>query len=520
MAQENAPGGPQGSPQTNAPGNALGNMIGQLIGNYRVVRQLGQGGMGTVYEAMHEQIQRRAAIKVLRPEISQDRQVAQRFFNEARAVNIVDHPGMVEVFDFGHLPDGTAYIVMELLKGESLSARLKRTGASLGADALRLTRQVAAALAAAHAKGIIHRDLKPDNVMVVPDPEAPGGERAKVLDFGIAKVAAAQTASAGLGDGVHTATFAVMGTPAYIAPEQCQGARDVTAKADVYALGVMLYEMLGGRRPFESDSAVGLMFSHMNAEPPPLQSLVPTLPEPLVQLVHSMLAKSPDARPTMPEVATRMEQLGASVTQQGMPTVPRPANTPSTPSSGYLSTLGSAAGQMVTAATAATAPTMASAPGTSTSAPAPPPAVPATGQGKRNLAVGIGIAAGIGLAIVTWFVGLRAQPEDNEAPAASVSAENPAPTSPAAAGPAAAATTVHWAVESEPPGAEVVRTSDGQVLGTTPWRDEQPRAAGTLEVRLRRSGFFDQKLTLDRTRDETRREKLRPISDKEIQLVE
>jgi tRNA A-37 threonylcarbamoyl transferase component Bud32 len=504
----------QGGPQGNQ-------MIGQLIGNYRVVRQLGQGGMGTVYEAVHEKIERRAAIKVLRPEISQDRQVAQRFFNEARAVNIVDHPGMVEVFDFGQLDDGTAYIVMELLKGESLAGRLKRTGASLGADALRLTRQVAAALAAAHAKGIIHRDLKPDNVMIVPDPEAPGGERAKVLDFGIAKVAAAQAASSGLGDGVHTATFAVMGTPAYIAPEQCQGARDVTAKADVYALGVMLYEMLGGRRPFESDSAVGLMFSHMNAEPPPLQNLAPTLPEPLIQLVHSMLAKSPDARPTMIEVAARMEQLGASATKQGMPTVPRPANTPATPASGYLSTLGSAAGQMVTASAAATAPTIdrASAPGIGASpgvaaAPAPPvPAAPPV-QGQRRWAAGIGIAVGIGVALIAWFFVLGTRPEGHESPAAGpAAAGGPSPT-------AMAGSTVHFVVESEPPGAEVVRVSDGQVLGTTPWRDEQPHADGTLELRLRRSGFFDQKLTLHRDRDETRREKLRPISDKEIQIIE
>jgi serine/threonine-protein kinase len=515
-------------------------MIGQLIGNYRVVRQLGQGGMGTVYEAVHERIERRAAIKVLRPEISQDRQVAQRFFNEARAVNIVDHPGMVEIFDFGQLEDGTAYIVMELLKGESLSGRLKRLGTSLGADALRLTRQVAAALAAAHAKGIIHRDLKPDNVMIVPDPEAPGGERAKVLDFGIAKVAAAQAGGSPMGDGVHTATFAVMGTPAYIAPEQCQGARDVTAKADVYALGVMLYEMLGGRRPFESDSAVGLMFSHMNAEPPPLQTLAPTLPEPLVRLVHGMLAKSPDARPTMAEVAAQMEQLGAAVTKQGMPTVPRPANTPATPSSGYLSTLGSAAGQKVTAVTApAVAPGAAldkttAAPGTTppvpgamataaagapSAAPASPAApVAAPGQGKRTWAVGIGVGVGVGVALIAWFLGPGARSESHEAPASSpaAAAPGPAPTAPTAP----AGDTVHFVVESEPPGAEVVRVSDGQVLGTTPWKDEQPRADGMLELKLRRSGFFDQKITLRRERDETRHEKLRPISDKEIQLIE
>ena len=163
---------------------------GQTIGNYRVLRKLGEGGMGAVFEAQHVEIGRKAAIKVLHPQFAQNAQVAMRFLNEAKAANLIEHPGVVEVFEFSRLPDGTTYIVMEYLKGESLAKRLER--GPVGLDALRVARQIASVLAAAHEHGIIHRDLKPDNVIMVKDPEAPGGERAKVLDFGIAKIAEEQ----------------------------------------------------------------------------------------------------------------------------------------------------------------------------------------------------------------------------------------------------------------------------------------------------------------------------------------
>jgi serine/threonine protein kinase len=137
-------------------------MIGQIVGNYKVVRKIGDGGMGSVYEAVHESIGRRVAIKVLRSIYSKDQTVVTRFFNEARAVNIVTHPGIVGSFDYGQLADGTAYIVMEYLEGETLSSRIKRLARPFGPDALRVGRQIASGLAAAHAKGIVHRDLKPD----------------------------------------------------------------------------------------------------------------------------------------------------------------------------------------------------------------------------------------------------------------------------------------------------------------------------------------------------------------------
>jgi serine/threonine protein kinase len=136
-------------------------MIGHLVGHYKVIRKIGDGGMGSVFEAEHESIGRRVAIKVLRPEYSKDSLIVARFFREARAVNIVSHPGIVGSFDYGQLPDGTAYIVMEFCDGESLGARIKRIRGPFGPEALRIGRQIAAALAAAHAKGIVHRGLKP-----------------------------------------------------------------------------------------------------------------------------------------------------------------------------------------------------------------------------------------------------------------------------------------------------------------------------------------------------------------------
>jgi formylglycine-generating enzyme required for sulfatase activity len=274
---------------------------GQTIGNYRILRKLGEGGMGAVFEAQHVEIGRKAAIKVLHPQFAQNAQVAMRFLNEAKAANLIEHPGVVEIFEFSRLPDGTTYIVMEYLKGESLGKRLER--GPIGLDALRISRQIASVLAAAHEHGIIHRDLKPDNVIMVKDPEAPGGERAKVLDFGIAKIAEEQV--------LKTQAGSILGTPAYMAPEQCRGATEVTDRSDVYALGIMLYEMLCGRPPFANAGVGEIMIMQMSKQPPPLRELSPAVAPELAEFVHRTLAKDPKARPTMRQVIESLEQLGA-----------------------------------------------------------------------------------------------------------------------------------------------------------------------------------------------------------------
>jgi serine/threonine-protein kinase len=279
--------------------------VGQRIGNYRVVRRLGAGGMGVVFEAVQEAIGRRVAIKVLHPHLVRDRELNVRLFNEARAVNLVSHPGILSIFDFGELPGGEAYLVMEYLEGTSLRDRLAAgaEGAMSGDDRLRPFRQIAAALAAAHERGIVHRDLKPDNVLIVPDPEGPGGERAKVLDFGLAKLAAAHQPAGALA----TRSGIVMGTPVYMAPEQCRGSGDVDERADVYALGVMLYELVAGRPPFVARGAGEIMAMHIYREPPPLGA--GALPGELEALVRAMLAKDPAARPRMREVAAALERI-------------------------------------------------------------------------------------------------------------------------------------------------------------------------------------------------------------------
>jgi serine/threonine protein kinase len=159
---------------------------GEKLGNYQVLRLLGQGGMGEVFEAKHLYIERRAAIKVLHSELCQNQQFRTRFLNEARAVNLIKHPGLVEIYEYGLKDDGTAYIVMEYLEGEALSRRIKRAVHGIGSEALPICRQIAIAIAAAHAKNIVHRDLKPDNVMLVSEPDR--SLRVKVLDFGIANI--------------------------------------------------------------------------------------------------------------------------------------------------------------------------------------------------------------------------------------------------------------------------------------------------------------------------------------------
>lgn len=185
----------------------MGNLP-SVIGPYRVVRQLGEGGMGAVFEAVHEVIQRRVAIKVLHPEAGRSADTINRFINEARAANLVDHPGLVQITDFGNLPDGAGYLVMEYLKGETLSGRLAGDGGKLSpSETVQIGIQIAAAVAAVHKKNIIHRDLKPSNVMLVPEPAMPTGERVKVLDFGLAKLSEARAAAV-----VNTNSQAVMGT--------------------------------------------------------------------------------------------------------------------------------------------------------------------------------------------------------------------------------------------------------------------------------------------------------------------
>lgn len=245
--------------------------------------------MGTVWVGEHTLLGRRAAIKVLLPEYTSRDEIVQRFFNEARAVTAISDPGIVQVFDFGHVL-GSAYIVMELLEGEAMDARLRRIGRFAPIDAIRLFAQIATSLGAAHAKGVIHRDLKPENIFIVGDPAVTGGERTKILDFGIAKLAGDDNS------GVKTRTGMVMGTPVYMSPEQCRGASGIDARSDIYSLGCVLFTMVCGRPPFESDATGDLIIMHVRDAPPVASSIVPGLPPVLDAVIARCLEKDPARR--------------------------------------------------------------------------------------------------------------------------------------------------------------------------------------------------------------------------------
>jgi serine/threonine-protein kinase len=251
---------------------------GRLFGNYRVVRLIGEGAFGEVYLAENPLIERRAAIKVLRPMLALDTELVRRFFNEARAASAIRHPSIIEVYDAGGTPEGAPYILMEFLEGNSLKKRLAEVGRCSVAQALDVASQAGSALAAAHAVGIVHRDLKPENLFLVPDPSAPGGERVKILDFGIAKVKRSG------GGGSASASFRteaglIMGSPTYMSPEQCKDSADVDLRADIYSFATILYEMLAGRPPYVAATGVELLLMHLSEPPRPLRELAPGVPD-------------------------------------------------------------------------------------------------------------------------------------------------------------------------------------------------------------------------------------------------
>ncbi|HUS27983.1 MAG TPA: serine/threonine-protein kinase [Kofleriaceae bacterium] len=283
------------------------------IGQYKILRTLGAGGMGTVYLGEHILLGRRAAIKTLMPALSSHHEIVDRFFNEAKAISAISDPGVVQIFDFGYHVDGTAYIVMEMLEGESLSTRLERLHQLTIGDALRIARQITASLASAHALGIVHRDLKPGNVFIIRDAEAQSGERTKILDFGICKLGDGASE-----DGSVTQTGQMLGTPVYMSPEQCRGAGKVDHRTDIYSVGCALYHMLTGQPPFNCESVGEFIAAHLKEDAATPSEIDPTIPPSVDALVMRCLAKDPANRfQSMKELHGAIERALAEISDHG-----------------------------------------------------------------------------------------------------------------------------------------------------------------------------------------------------------
>ena len=311
---------------------------GQFVGNYRVIEKIGEGGMGAVFVAEHPDIGRRVALKVLHRNLAENPDAVKRFLTEARVVNAIRHRHIVDIYDFGQTSAGEPYFTMEMLHGEPLAQRLARSRLPIGV-AIDIARQVSDAVGAGHSKGTIHRDLKPDNLFLVED--AGRDPFVKVLDFGIAKLVDPKMRVS-----YRTATGVVAGTPYYMSPEQCAGGRSVDHRSDIYALGVVLFEMVTGRVPFEGEGVGEVMAAHLRDAPPDPRALRRGLPDALCEAITRALQKDPRKRfPTM----EAMDRALAAIEMAGEVLAPedhateRPRAQP--PSGGSVTTFRVAAGE-------------------------------------------------------------------------------------------------------------------------------------------------------------------------------
>jgi len=455
-------------------------MIGEQFGNYRAISLLGEGGMGAVYLAEHPAIGRRVAVKVLHRNYVRDENLLGRFLNEARAANAIRHPNIIEILDSGTIADGTPFLVMELLEGESLGARLRRVGPLPIAQAVEFAYQTASALGAAHKKGIVHRDLKPDNLYIVPDPHEPERERIKVLDFGIAKLQQGNT-----GDSVKTRTGTLMGTPIYMSPEQCRGTKAIDHRSDIYSLGVILFEMLTGQPPFVSEGFGELVNMHLNVAAPAPSTRNPNVPAALDALVLKMLEKNPDQRfADMGELQAALKASGGTMfvvrgSQTSSPDLAKnPARNMGTTTAAPVSmsnpklrdtTFSAGAGERITEGRP-------------------------SGKGK-SVALVVGVAAAAVVAGVFLFrdgekVAMQRQGLADKQVQATTTAPIPRTDPPIPAVPVEppARKTVTVRIESQPTGASVVNDASGGVLGVTPLTLTRPKG-GSLKLRVEKDGY-------------------------------
>jgi tRNA A-37 threonylcarbamoyl transferase component Bud32 len=466
----------------NAPEAPPDPLIGvTLDGRYRIEKVLGQGGMGLVYKATHVVLNKALAIKVLRSEVTRDEQVLTRFQREAQSASAIGSPHICDVSDFGTLPDGATYFVMEFLNGPSLSGAIEEQRPMETNRILHVARQLCDALGAAHERGIVHRDLKPDNVHLVKQ----GNKKdfVKVLDFGIAKVG-------GAADKKLTQAGQVFGTPHYMSPEQCAG-RDVDHRTDIYAVGVMLYEMACGQVPFDADNLMGILTKHVYEQPIPPRNIPPpvNVPPGLEAIILKALAKQPDQRyQSMYELKSDLDLLVEGGTPLALMESIDPAGLSVT-----ASMIGAAHGINIST------PSLQMTPAT--------PGVVEEPKSRAGLIIGailglLVIGAGV-FAGVFFFLDLGGQQQQatNERPTvANPPVETPEPPpvvnpEPPPVQPEQPAAPTMVALTTDPPGAEVYG-GDGSLIGNTPLELEQPPRGETLNVTLRAPGYQDRTFTV------------------------
>ncbi len=463
-------------------------LIGATIGNYRVVAKLGEGGMGAVYLAEHPLIGKKVALKVLHEEYSANDEVVSRFFNEAKAVNDIGHPNIVDIIDYGVVATqggpGFVYLNMEFLAGEPHATVIHRDAPLPPERALHIAAQIADSLVASHAKGIVHRDLKPDNVFLIQRPRE--RDFVKVLDFGIAKLTGND------GKSSRTRTGIVMGTPAYMSPEQCEGRGQIDPRTDVYALGIVLYEMITGRVPFAGDGYGEVLVQHLTKVPDRPSTIRGVIPPHVEAIVMKALEKKREARFASMEqmLAALRDPLGYVESNGGINAfypLATPAGVPA-PVIGREQTGGFAV---------------------------EPPARPTTlGSGaaeiapvypaRRSRLPVIAGAAIVSLALIAGGV-LLATSGGDEAPAAetpvvqaAVTPVAPEPVVPEVPAPKPEVTPpplkeVTISVVTSPAGAEVFVGAETAARGVTPLDLKVPKGSAPLELTLRAPGFKERK---------------------------
>ncbi len=263
--------------------------IGSSVGNYRVVSKLGAGAMATVFLAEHPRINKKVAIKVINQDLAASKEMVSRFMTEARAASQIGHDHIVDILDFGQSPEGENFMIMEYLEGQTISSRIRAAGKLDVMTVLHITMQIVDALQTAHAKGVIHRDLKPDNIYLIR--RAGTADYVKILDFGLAKLLTGTE-----GQNHKTSSGSVLGTPHYMAPEQCEGKTTIDGRADLYSVGCIMYQMLTGELPFPGEGFAEVLIKHLSEPPPMVRERLPQTPASVEKLILHCLAKSRDHR--------------------------------------------------------------------------------------------------------------------------------------------------------------------------------------------------------------------------------